>query len=140
MTETTNKKPALATIVFAAAITFIDRTIAAHRRPSIRKERTLSVPLGLFNDPGFAFANSTQLFFYILAGVMSATFLVTPRGLPRGQTAAGPGRPPRRRGPPPLHAQKPIWGSTGHASMVEDIGGESGRSSTTATAVTGGLL
>ncbi len=39
----------------------------------------------LVHDVQLAFAHSTQTVFYIMAGVMAATFLVSVRGLPRGR-------------------------------------------------------
>ena len=56
-------------MVFAVAMTFIDQTIVAIAIPNIEKELSLSV-------------------FYIMAGVMLATFIVTARWLPRGRVAA----------------------------------------------------
>ena len=41
-------------------------------------------PRSLVHDVELAFAHSTQTVFYIMAGVMAATFLVSLRWLPRG--------------------------------------------------------
>lgn len=38
-----------------------------------------------FYDVQLAFAHSTQTVFYIMAGIMVATFIVAIRGLPRGR-------------------------------------------------------
>ena len=43
-------------------------------------------PQPLVHDVQLAFAHSTQTVFYIMAGVMAATFLVTVRWSPRGRT------------------------------------------------------
>jgi EmrB/QacA subfamily drug resistance transporter len=42
-------------------------------------------PLGLVHDVQLAFAHSTQTVFYIMAGVMAATFLLSVRWVPRGR-------------------------------------------------------
>jgi hypothetical protein len=42
-------------------------------------------PHALVHDVQLAFAHSTQTVFYIMAGVMAATFLVALRWLPRGR-------------------------------------------------------
>jgi MFS family permease len=45
-------------------------------------------PHALVHSVQLAFAHSTQTIFYIMAGVMAATFLVAVRGLPRGRPTA----------------------------------------------------
>jgi hypothetical protein len=42
-------------------------------------------PAALVHDVQLAFAHSTQTVFYIMAGVMVATFIVALRWLPRGR-------------------------------------------------------
>lgn len=64
-----NKNLVLAAMVFAVAITFIDQTIVAIA----------------IHDVQLAFAHSTQTVFYIMAGVMVASFIVALRWLPRGR-------------------------------------------------------
>jgi hypothetical protein len=44
-----------------------------------------SRPPALVHDVQLAFAHSTQTVFYIMAGVMAATFILAVRGLPRGR-------------------------------------------------------
>jgi hypothetical protein len=39
------------------------------------------------HDVQLAFAHSTQTVFYVMAGIMAATFVVTVRWLPRGRVA-----------------------------------------------------
>jgi EmrB/QacA subfamily drug resistance transporter len=53
-------------------------------------------PAALVHDVQLAFAHSTQTVFYIMAGVMAATFLLALRRLPRGRVEAPvePGTPP----------------------------------------------
>jgi hypothetical protein len=41
----------------------------------------------VLHDVQLAFAHSTQTVFYIMAGIMAATFIVTVRWLPRGRIA-----------------------------------------------------
>src|SRR5262249_41241670 len=43
-------------------------------------------PARVVHDVQLAFAHSTQTIFYVMAGVMAATFLVAVRWLPRGRT------------------------------------------------------
>ncbi len=45
-------------------------------------------PHALVHDVQLAFAHSTQTVFYIMAGIMAVTFLVTVRWLPRGRMAS----------------------------------------------------
>jgi hypothetical protein len=45
-------------------------------------------PHALVHDVQLAFAHSTQTVFYIMAGIMAVTFIVTVRWLPRGRVAA----------------------------------------------------
>ena len=45
-------------------------------------------PLPLVHDVQLAFAQSTQTVFYIMAGVMAATFFIAVRWLPRGRVVA----------------------------------------------------
>lgn len=49
-------------------------------------------PSALVHDVQLAFAHSTQTVFYVMAGVMAATFLVAARRLPRGRVEP-PGEP-----------------------------------------------
>jgi EmrB/QacA subfamily drug resistance transporter len=51
-------------------------------------------PTALVHDVQLAFAHSTQTVFYIMAGVMALTFVVSVRGLPRGRLEA-----PEEEGP-----------------------------------------
>jgi predicted MFS family arabinose efflux permease len=44
-------------------------------------------PHAIVHDVQLAFAHSTQTVFYIMAGIMAATFIVTVRWLPRGRVA-----------------------------------------------------
>ena len=44
-------------------------------------------PHAIVHDVQLAFAHSTQTVFYIMAGIMTATFIVTARWLPRGRVA-----------------------------------------------------
>ena len=44
-------------------------------------------PHAIVHDVQVAFAHSTQTVFYIMAGIMLATFIVTVRWLPRGRVA-----------------------------------------------------
>jgi MFS family permease len=69
----------------AAAVSF--GSGSAGRRAGVREPRSVVHAVQL------AFAHSTQTVFYVMAGVMAATFLVSRRWLPRGRTAlaqAGP--------------------------------------------------
>jgi EmrB/QacA subfamily drug resistance transporter len=45
-------------------------------------------PHAIVHDVQLAFAHSTQTVFYVMAGIMAATFVVTVRWLPRGRVAA----------------------------------------------------
>ena len=56
------------------------------RRPAApRASRQSGQSHALVHDVQLAFAHSTQTVFYIMAGVMVATFIVAVRGLPRGR-------------------------------------------------------
>jgi EmrB/QacA subfamily drug resistance transporter len=50
-------------------------------------------PHAIVHDVQLAFAHSTQTVFYIMAGIMAATFIVTVRWLPRGRVAAAEDEP-----------------------------------------------
>ncbi|MFZ1994218.1 MAG: MFS transporter [Solirubrobacteraceae bacterium] len=50
-------------------------------------------PHAIVHDVQLAFAHSTQTVFYIMAGIMAATFIVTARWLPRGRVAAAEDQP-----------------------------------------------
>ena len=50
-------------------------------------------PHAIVHDVQLAFAHSTQTVFYIMAGIMAATFIVTVRWLPRGRVAAAEEEP-----------------------------------------------
>ena len=56
-------------------------------------------PHALVHSVQLAFAHSTQTIFYIMAGVMAATFLVTVRWLPRGRMEPVPETPPETAPP-----------------------------------------
>jgi hypothetical protein len=45
-------------------------------------------PHTIVHDVQLAFAHSTQTVFYIMAGIMAVTFIVTVRWLPRGRMAS----------------------------------------------------
>ena len=49
--------------------------------------RRCGEPHAIVHDVQLAFAHSTQTVFYIMAGIMTATFIVTVRWLPRGRVA-----------------------------------------------------
>jgi MFS family permease len=104
-----NKGLVLAAMVFAVAMTFIDQTIVAIAIPSLQKDLSLTATGSQWIINGyllalsalFAFggklgdvlghrrmvvvAHSIQTIFYIMAGVMAASFLVAVRRLPRGR-------------------------------------------------------
>jgi EmrB/QacA subfamily drug resistance transporter len=65
----------------------VPRTVAEHVAGSFGAAPPTSSQAGgqLVHDVQLAFAHSTQTIFYVMAGVMAATFLVAVRGLPRGQ-------------------------------------------------------
>jgi predicted MFS family arabinose efflux permease len=50
-------------------------------------------PHAIVHDVQLAFAHSTQTVFYVMAGIMAATFIVTVRWLPRGRVAAAEEEP-----------------------------------------------
>ena len=53
-------------------------------------------PHAIVHDVQLAFAHSTQTVFYIMAGIMAATFIVTVRWLPRGRVAVADEEDDRR--------------------------------------------
>jgi len=76
--RTSNKYLVLAAMVFAVAMTFIDQTIVA----IVFAAGTHSV----FAHPiALATAESMQTVFYVMAGVMAATFVVSFLLYPRGK-------------------------------------------------------
>ncbi len=54
----------------------------------VGKSSSSGHPLPLVHDVQLAFARSTQTVFYIMAGVMAATFIIAVRSLPRGRVVA----------------------------------------------------
>jgi EmrB/QacA subfamily drug resistance transporter len=68
----------------------VPTAVAHHLAASFRSQASASgaaakAPAALVHDVQIAFAHSTQTVFYIMAGVMAATFLVSVRWLPRGR-------------------------------------------------------
>ena len=61
-------------------------------------------PAALVHDVQLAFAHSTQTVFYIMAGVMVATFIVAVRWLPRGRVESATSSE-ESRCPPPRRAR-----------------------------------
>ena len=63
----------------------VPKSVAQHLATSYRSHASAGAPRSLGHDVQLAFAHSTQTVFYIMAGVMAATFLVALRWLPAGR-------------------------------------------------------
>ena len=83
----------LGAILVSESQTNIADALMKHGVPRAAAERAAAGGFGsggggspaILHDVQLAFAHSTQTVFYIMAGVMAATFLVAVRGLPRGR-------------------------------------------------------
>ena len=86
----------LGAILVSESQTNIADALMKHGVPRAAAERAAAGGFGsgrggspaILHDVQLAFAHSAQTVFYIMAGVMAATFLVAVRGLPRGRVEA----------------------------------------------------